>query len=410
MEKQTIAGSSVGVIGGSIAGCAAAIALSRLGCDVTVLERSSAGLKDRGSGIAIPIALRDELVDAGYLPADYPVWRANARRWYVADGSDRGDLRWTQPGAMVTNNWGELWRGLRGHVPSRVRYCDGIEIVDIDQRDDGVVLTESTGASHQFDLVVGADGYRSVARTHLHPDSTPRYAGYILWRGNFPSSRLADRSAWDEVLETGEWLSVGFDGGHAVMYPIPDFEASEDGGLRVNWAIYAPLPDSLDLDGPGSIPPGSVSPACDAEFRTLLDAAIPPSQRELFESPRDELSIQPIYDELVDTYVGGRVILIGDAATLSRPHTGSGATKAIQDARLLEVLGQGHTTWGSLLAAYDNDRTSTGQTLVDLGRRIGRDQVENTPPWGDMTPQDFQAWTAGTLSGDTLYFWGDDEQ
>ena len=45
--------------------------------------------------------------------------------------------------------------------------------------------------------------------------------------------------------------------------------------------------------------------------------------------------------------------------------------------------------------------------LVELARRIGRDQVENTPPWHRMEPADFQAWTEGSLEGETLYFWGD---
>ena len=43
-----VEGSKVGIIGGSIAGCATAIAMQRVGCEVTVLERSSEGLKDRG--------------------------------------------------------------------------------------------------------------------------------------------------------------------------------------------------------------------------------------------------------------------------------------------------------------------------------------------------------------------------
>ena len=60
-----IEGSTVGIVGGSIAGCAAATALARLGCHVEVFERSSGELRDRGSGIAIPLALRDELVTAG---------------------------------------------------------------------------------------------------------------------------------------------------------------------------------------------------------------------------------------------------------------------------------------------------------------------------------------------------------
>lgn len=404
-----IAGSSVGVIGGSIAGCATAIALERLGCELTVLERSSTGLKDRGSGIAVPAALRDELVAAGYLPDDYVCWSAKGRRWYVADGSDGGDLRWSQPGEAVTNNWGELWRGLRAGVGDEVEYVDGAEVIDLEQGESGVTVTLADGARRTFDVVFGADGYRSLVRSHLHPESRPRYAGYILWRGNFPASELTDDAAWQDVLTSCEWLTIGFEGGHAVMYPIPDFDSKSSGDLRVNWAIYAPCPDGLVIEGPSSIPPGGVASDVYEQFRALVRQAIPPRMRPLFDSRRDDVSIQPIYDELVDAYTDGRVALIGDAATLSRPHTGSGATKAMQDARLLETLGGTHREWQPLFAAYDRDRSATGRTLVELGRRIGRDQVERTPPWHSMTPDDYQAWATGTLSGDSLYFWGGDD-
>lgn len=404
-----VAGSSVGIIGGSIAGCATAIALERLGCDVTVLERSSSGLQDRGSGIAIPIALRDELIEAGYLPADYPCWPGNGRAWYVADGTDGGDLRWRQPGPMVTNNWGELWRGLRTHLATTTDYVEGGQVVSLSAGDPGVSVELDNGSSHRFDAVFGADGYRSVVRAHMHPQSRPRYAGYVLWRGNFPVADLTDTGSWEQVLATGEWITVAFDGGHAVMYPIPDFDAATHGGLRVNWAMYAPTPDGLVVDDPSSIPPGAVGEDLYRQFRELLDAVIPPDHLPLFASPREGISIQPVYDELVDHYVDGRVALIGDAATLSRPHTGSGATKAMQDARLLETLGATHDTWDALLAAYDTDRSATGRSLVELGRRIGHDQVEATPPWSTMSPSDFEAWTAATLGGESLYFWGSDD-
>ncbi len=404
---MNVAGSRVGIIGGSIAGCAAAIALGRLGCEVTILERSSTGLKDRGSGIAIPVALRDELVATGYLPADFVTWAAVGRRWYVADGSHAGDCRWVQPGPAATNNWGELWRGLRASIGA-ADYRDGAQVGAVTDHGDGVTVDLEDGTRLPFDVLFGADGYRSTVRSELHPDSAPRYAGYILWRGNFPADELADRDAWDEILDSGEWITVGFDGGHAVMYPIPDFHASSADQLRVNWAIYGPCPDDLTIEGPSSIPPGEVSQASYARLGQLLADHIPPRLQPLFTSPRHQVSIQPIYDEIVDTYTQGRIALIGDAATLSRPHTGSGATKALQDARLLETLGATHREWEPLLAAYDEDRSCTGQALVELGRRIGRDQVEHTPPWHTMSPADFEAWTAGTLSGETLYFWAAD--
>lgn len=393
--------SRVGIVGGSIAGCAAAIALSRLGCDVTVLERSSGALQDRGAGIAIPNALRQTLCDAGYLPADYRHVASRGRRWVVNDGTPLGRIAWGQAGALTFNNWSVLWRGLRERVPEGT-YRDGVSVLDVSQDEAGVALELGDGTTETFDVVIGADGYRSTIRRAIASESTPVYAGYILWRGNFPAAELSDREAWAELLEAGEWLTVCFEGGHAVMYPIPDCEGD---GLRVNWAVYAPTPKGLQLEGPTSIPPGRVTPDVLAAWHRLRDS-FPEKLRPLFAGGDDLVSIQPVYDDAVERYRQDRIALIGDAATLSRPHTGSGATKAMQDARLLEQLGAEHTDWSSLLAAYDEERTPEGHRLVALGRRIGRDQVDDTPPWADMSPTDFEAWTAGTLSGDQLYFWG----
>ena len=394
--------SRVGVVGGSIAGCAAAIALGRLGCEVTILERSSDALKDRGSGMLIPNVLRDELIDAGYLPADYHHWRSGGRTWIVDDGSTTGRVAWQQTGPLTTNNWSNLWRGLREHVPDAL-YRDRVQVEKVVQDDNGVDLLFDDGGTEHFDIVVGADGYRSVVRGALQSDTEPSYAGYILWRGNFPASELADTAAWNSVLSSAFWMTYCFDGGHAVMYPIPDFEGD---GLRVNWAVYTPQPEALVLAGPSSIPPGAVTPEVFANWVALRNS-FPKQLQPLFAGERNAVSIQPVYDDEVDHYVHGRLLLIGDAATLARPHTGSGATKAMQEARVLERLGAEHSTWEELLAAYDVERTQAGRAMVALGRRIGRDQVEHTPPWSEMSEDDFVAWTKGTLSGEQLYFWGE---
>lgn len=399
-----IEGSRVGIVGGSIAGCATAISLERLGCDVTVLERSSGALQDRGAGIAVPDPLREELIEAGYLPADYRHWRAQGRRWIVEDGTDDGRTAWSQPGPMTTNNWSVLWRSLRERVPDE-RYRDRVHIRSVTQDDAGVRVGAATGESFDFDVLVGADGYRSIVRTLVHGPSDPESGGYLLWRGNFPAADLTETTAWEEVLRTGEWVTWCFDGGHAVMYPIPDFEGE---GLRVNWAVYASVPDKLEVAGPSSIPPGQVAPEV-LEAWIALRESFPPKLRPLFAGGSDVVSIQPIFDEVVDRQVLGRLLLVGDSAALTRPHTGSGATKAMREARLLETLGAAHSDWEDLLEAYDAERTPAGRALVELGRRIGRDQVERTPPWTEMTEQDFRDWTAGTLSGHTLYFWGQDD-
>ena len=52
----------VGIIGGSIAGCATAALLHRAGHDVTVFERSESDLVSRGAGIGTPTAVRNALL------------------------------------------------------------------------------------------------------------------------------------------------------------------------------------------------------------------------------------------------------------------------------------------------------------------------------------------------------------
>jgi 2-polyprenyl-6-methoxyphenol hydroxylase-like FAD-dependent oxidoreductase len=402
-----IHGSTVGIIGGSIAGCAAAVALGRLGCDVHVFERSSGALRDRGSGIAIPLALRDELIRERYLPAGYASCETTGRWWIVADGSPSGRRAWHQPGSAATNNWGVLWRALRAAVPDE-RYHDGTTLASFTADAGGATVVFADGSTRSFDVLIGADGYRSLIRAQLWAQSRPHYAGYILWRGNYPEARLVERAVIERGDRERSGYRVCFDGGHGVIYMIPNFDDRTDPGhRRVNWAVYTPQPPGLDGAEPTSIPPGEVSPALYRHLDDLLTAAFPPAFQALIRaSPIAEVSIQPIYDQVVDSYVAGRVLLLGDAGTVTRPHTGSGATKALQDALCLERLGREHDEWAGLLAAYDAERTAAGVKLVELGRRIGRDQVERTPPWAAMTAADFDAWAKATLSGERLYFYG----
>jgi 2-polyprenyl-6-methoxyphenol hydroxylase-like FAD-dependent oxidoreductase len=82
-----IAGSRVAVIGGSIAGCAVAIALTRAGCDVTVFERTSGSLHDRGFGIGLPPDTLGQMVAADYVDASIPAIRATTRLFVIRGGA-----------------------------------------------------------------------------------------------------------------------------------------------------------------------------------------------------------------------------------------------------------------------------------------------------------------------------------
>ena len=110
-----------------------------------------------------------------------------------------------------------------------------------------------------------------------------------------------------------------------------------------------------------SLPPGKISADLYRHLDRLLATAFPADvQAAIRASPRDEVSIQPIYDNSVNSYAADRVALVGDA----------------------------------------------GAALVELGRRIGRDQVERTPPWAALGVNDIAAWTTATLARERLFFYG----
>ncbi|MGA5472121.1 hypothetical protein ACPCUK_25530 [Streptomyces arboris] len=98
-------------------------------------------------------------------------------------------------------------------------------------------------------------------------------------------------------------------------------------------------------------------------------------------------------------------MLAGDAAGVSRPHTASGAVKALQDALCLErVLREGPTP-AAALERYADERTAAGAHLVELGRRMGRAQVEETPDWAAMEQDEVDTWFRGVLAGTRHYLY-----
>ncbi|WP_371750082.1 FAD-dependent monooxygenase [Streptomyces sp. NBC_01283] len=392
-------GGKVAVVGGSIAGCAAALAAYRGGADeITVYERAAGHLADRGVGLAVHNSRYAELDSAGYLDADMPWVQLERRRWYVRDGTAAGPLG-HEVGAMPfpfrTYNWGPLWRELRGRVPESVAFRTGVTVEDVRPGAEGTEGAEVVTAegAERVDLVIGADGYRSVVRGAAFPTVRPAYAGYLAWRGAFPVDRLADPELWAKE----DCAYVVFPGGHVIVYRIPDGV----GGHRVNWVLYTAPPPDLDLGlgldlrltAPTSLPPGGLTEALSSHLTYVCDELLPPYWGDLVRATTpDELFLQPMYDFTAPRYTSGRVLLMGDAATVARPHTGAGAVKALQDATVLESAFATATTWPDALDTYDTDRTVAGAAMVDLGRRLGRALVEETPPWRSMDQTALETW------------------
>jgi 2-polyprenyl-6-methoxyphenol hydroxylase-like FAD-dependent oxidoreductase len=205
----------------------------------------------------------------------------------------------------------------------------------------------------------------------------------VLWRGAVTQQNLPP---WLTAMLESAWVTVVFSGGHAVFYLIP---SSSCAGL-LTWGVYT-RPQQPDHLGIG-------------ELWETVERFLPPAWADVCR-PSEIISVHPVTDLTADTYVAHPFVLIGDAATLARPHTGAGAVKAMLDAACLERSLIAGADWNEVLARYDAERRPEGNRLVDIGRRIGRAMVERTPEWASMTPADMLSWTAALLGGRDHYLY-----
>jgi 2-polyprenyl-6-methoxyphenol hydroxylase-like FAD-dependent oxidoreductase len=109
----------VGIVGGSVAGCVSTGELIRIGCDVTVFERSKGNLEDRRAGIAL--SLTQKLKERGLNDSDMAQIPLFKRPFIVRSDSDDthlGRTPWNQDSSFGATNWDVLYRQLRRRVPN----------------------------------------------------------------------------------------------------------------------------------------------------------------------------------------------------------------------------------------------------------------------------------------------------
>ena len=181
----------IGVVGGSVAGCAVAVALSSAGHEVTVFERSATALASQGAGIIAPAEVFQGMVARRLLPEDYARCSVTVARYACRDHDQRAG-RWLGDAGfnLTTVGWADLFHHLRGQVPSGA-YRSGVTFHGLADNDDAglVTLKTSDGMSGPFDLIAFADGYRSLGRGIVAPGAELRYRGLVFWRADIRGRR-----------------------------------------------------------------------------------------------------------------------------------------------------------------------------------------------------------------------------
>lgn len=257
----------------------------------------------------------------------------------------------------------------------------GETFVDFHMDGDQIVAQFESGRSEAADLLIGADGIRSTLRRRLLPEIVPLYAGYVAWRGLVEELDLPLHAA--DILRDRFSFQYG-DGHSGLSYLIPGGDDSTVvGERRWNWVWYRKYSreqlDELLVDRHGimrtfSLPPGSTKGVDIAQLRDDAKTWLGPTFRALVDATDDPF-MQPIVDLRSPKMVFGRAVLLGDAASVPRPHTAGSTAKAAANAHSLALALsrplQTGATIDAALKRWENQQLQHGRLMTDLGISLG---------------------------------------
>jgi 2-polyprenyl-6-methoxyphenol hydroxylase-like FAD-dependent oxidoreductase len=237
----------------------------------------------------------------------------------------------------------------------------GRALTGFTQNDTCVQISFADGATHDADLLVGAEGFRSKVRRQLHPNEGPaHYEGTMMWRGANLQSPFAD----------GRTMFIA--GDHEVKfvcYPISG-RAGRAGMALVNWVA------EVRHDQPRAAEEADWMREGDRNFiAEFLGFQMPDIDIPALLRNTQKITQYPMLDrDPLPWWTQGRVSLLGDAAHPMYPIGANGASQAIVDARALaDALDEQPGPEG--LLAYEEVRRAVTTNVVLNNRVSGPERV-----------------------------------
>lgn len=360
------------IIGASYAGLVAAAGLRAHGWSVEIIEKSSQPLRT-GGGVVVQTRMMEYLTEHGVAFPGVASVPAIQRKIFKRDGSV---VRMPETAAAYTS-WDVLLRELEELIgPGEIRR--GIAMEDLpDWGAPGQVVLDN-GQIVCGDVVIAADGIGSRSRRLLLPGIQPHYAGYVAWRGMVPEHELP-RETVEAFVDT--FSSYHGDESSILLYEVPGEDGDvRPGHRRINWVWYQNVPAGPDLDRimtdhegylhHSTVPRGDMTAETFAAMIDLANRDLCGPFRNVVLATKEPF-LQKIVDLTIPRLVFGRVVLIGDAASLIRPHIGSGTAKAVDDAiHLAHALSDGCDGDLACLAAWEHTRLEAHVGLAGYSKAV----------------------------------------
>ncbi|KAK2873663.1 hypothetical protein FQN49_002196 [Arthroderma sp. PD_2] len=349
----------IAIVGAGLGGLAAAIGIARAGHRVTVLEQQ-ADIREVGAGVQIPPnascilkkwGLLAEIERVAVRPRDFVIRAYQTGKVLCAQNAfpyifERFGLPYLQI------HRAEYHRILL-HEARRLNVDIRLDCTVVDVDFDAPAVQLLGKPDFHADVVIGADGLRSVCRESLlgHTDP-PRLTGDMAYR---IIVQVEDMRRHTELVELVDrpgmthWIGPN---GHAVCYAI-------QGGELFNIVLVCPdtLPKTVNLAEADLEEMKAFFRGWDPRLRTLL-GLVKETQKWRLQSSKEMGSW---------SHPGGKFVLLGDACHATLPYLAQGAAQAVEDGAFLGTLFekvQSASQLRDLLLIYESSRKDRTTKIV----------------------------------------------
>lgn len=347
------------IIGGGIAGTAAALALDKAGIEVTVHEAHPDSGEDTGAFLTLAsngmLALAqfdaaEAVADTGF---ELTAMRITGDTGTVVSTVPLGESEHPLRRFRCLRR-AELGAALRSEAARRgiaVRY--GQRFVSATEDGEGVTAAFADGSTSRGDLLLGADGIHSAVRTLADPDATaPRYAGQQVFYGYTSKAAPPNQPGRIEMLR-GSSSAMGYavsPGGETYWFA----RVSGEELTRAEIAETTPAQWRERL-----------LPMLRPDATAAADIVAATGERLMVTNARDLSTVTRWRTE--------RMLLVGDAAHAASPATGQGASMALEDAVVLAKSLRDAPTTQSAMEMYEQlRRPRVERNIVNSARLTPR--------------------------------------
>lgn len=346
------------VIGGGIAGPAAAMALQKAGIQATVYEARPRGAE--GLGVFLTLAsngidaLRTIQADKPVLAAGFPTPGILLRS---ATGKQLGAARAGLPLPDGTTSHtlrrADLYTAIHQQATARgIVVHHGKRLLEVEQTGDGVRAVFQDGSEATGEVLIGADGIHSVLRRLIDPDApAPTYVGLVNL-GGYARGVPVDAEPGSYTMIFGKRAFFGY----ALA---PDGEAW--------WFANVPHGEEPARGEVEAIPGEQWQPRLAELYAQDAGPAIRLVQAS---DPADIMRASPTHSlPHLPVWHAGRMVVIGDAAHAPTPSSGQGASLAMEDGVVLAKCLR-DLPHQEAFAAYERLRRARVERIAKVAARV----------------------------------------